>query len=51
MIPVTKPFLPPAKKYQSYVEDIFARNILTNNCIKTESISIFHRVFSCKVYN
>lgn len=45
MIPVTKPFLPPAKKYQSYVEEIFERNILTNNRLKTESISSFHRVF------
>ncbi len=31
MIPVTKPFLPSLDQYQSYVEDIWKRNWLTNN--------------------
>jgi dTDP-4-amino-4,6-dideoxygalactose transaminase len=31
MIPVTKPFLPPLQEYQSYVEDIWKRNWLTND--------------------
>lgn len=30
MIPVTKPFLPPLEEYQSYVDDIFKRQWLTN---------------------
>lgn len=31
MIPVTKPFLPPIQEYQSYLQDIWKRNWLTNN--------------------
>lgn len=31
MIPVTRPFLPPAELYLPYVRQIFERNILTNN--------------------
>lgn len=31
MIPVTKPFLPPIEDYQSYIEQIWNRNWLTNN--------------------
>ena len=31
MIPITKPFLPPLSDYQSLVEDIWQRNLLTNN--------------------
>jgi dTDP-4-amino-4,6-dideoxygalactose transaminase len=31
MIPVTKPFLPPKEQYIKFVDDIFARNWLTNN--------------------
>jgi dTDP-4-amino-4,6-dideoxygalactose transaminase len=31
MIPVTKPFLPPIEKYQSYLRGIWDRNWLTNN--------------------
>jgi len=30
-IPVTKPFLPPRKEYESYIEEIWKRNWLTNN--------------------
>ena len=31
MIPVTKPFLPPAETYKKYIDDIWQRNWLTNN--------------------
>src|SRR5690554_1896778 len=31
MIPVTKPYLPKLGRYQEYVEEIFARQWLTNN--------------------
>jgi dTDP-4-amino-4,6-dideoxygalactose transaminase len=31
MIPVTKPFLPPREKYNTYVNGIWSRNWLTNN--------------------
>lgn len=31
MIPVTKPFLPPLQEYQSYLENAWERNWLTNN--------------------
>ena len=31
MIPVTKPFLPPRETYDVYIEDIYAREWLTNN--------------------
>ncbi|MCC5941637.1 MAG: DegT/DnrJ/EryC1/StrS family aminotransferase [Balneolaceae bacterium] len=31
MIPVTKPFMPPAEEYQKYLEEIWDRGILTNN--------------------
>ena len=31
MIPVTKPFLPPAEEYKQYVDSIWERNWLTNN--------------------
>jgi dTDP-4-amino-4,6-dideoxygalactose transaminase len=31
MIPVTKPYLPPIEKYNSYLEGIWKRNWLTNN--------------------
>lgn len=31
MIPVTKPFLPPASEYAKYVDSIWQRNWLTNN--------------------
>lgn len=31
MIPVTKPFSPPIEKYQSYMNEIWARNWFTNN--------------------
>ena len=31
MIPVTKPFLPPAHEYQKYLDGIWHRNWLTNN--------------------
>ncbi|MGM0589756.1 MAG: DegT/DnrJ/EryC1/StrS family aminotransferase [Bacteroidota bacterium] len=31
MIPVTKPFMPPHKKYLQYVQGIWERNYLTNN--------------------
>lgn len=31
MIPVTKPFLPPIEEYQTYVEQIWSRNWLTND--------------------
>ena len=31
MIPVTKPYLPQIDKYQSYIEDIYQRQWLTNN--------------------
>lgn len=30
MIPVTKPFLPPAEEYEAYLKGIWKRNWLTN---------------------
>ena len=32
MIPVTKPFLPSRKNYDLYIDSIWERNWLTNNC-------------------
>jgi len=31
MIPVTKPFLPPVEEYESYIRDIWQRQLLINN--------------------